>query len=562
MPSALPTRPNVLTPADHGLILHDGGHGFVTIAQRVRGSWCERGIPIADLGYFLRQLDPALDSYISQNRFYLPCRRIAYLVQADALFSDLDYYGTAFGRHHPRSILDFALKLLDDANIPAPTFATATGRGLAVVWLHTPIPRRALPRWKACQDRIFRVLKSLGADPNARDAARVLRLVGTRNSRSGTLVETISGVGDIWDFDTLAREILPDSRDEIRDRRSKRERARSRVFRTPVGFNKATLWASRLDDFQKLIFHRHGGLRLPSGGRDILMLLWGVGMSYLVHSPERLRREMFTLANDICGWSEPETRSRLSTVFLRADAAFRGERIEYLGGHCDPRYRYRDSTLVEMLDVSEHEMRVLDLRHLVTDEIKRDRDRHRKIAERRSAGAIPRDIYLAESLSQSRPWERDAVSRRTWERRRLQNIQSTTARVASPSGCMVAEPGSLGDLQGFGPAAALELISCEPAALPAMMQRKPRQLELPLEILPLPLNRAALDGWRGGIAPLIVRSAIVREIHNRDVRHQDLANAVGLSRPQITNLLRGRFGTAPEKAERLKCILDLWMRAV
>jgi hypothetical protein len=60
----------ILSPADHGLLLHYGGRGFVTIAQRVNNSWRERGVPIADLNYFLQHLDPALDSYLSQNRFF------------------------------------------------------------------------------------------------------------------------------------------------------------------------------------------------------------------------------------------------------------------------------------------------------------------------------------------------------------------------------------------------------------------------------------------------------------------------------------------------------------
>ena len=128
----------ILTPSDHGLILHDGGRGFITIAQRVSGRWQERGVQILDLEYFLRHLDPAIDSYISQNRFWLPCRRIAYLVQADALFTDLDYYATELRDRSPRYIFEHALMLLDEANIPPPTFATATGRGVALVWLHTP----------------------------------------------------------------------------------------------------------------------------------------------------------------------------------------------------------------------------------------------------------------------------------------------------------------------------------------------------------------------------------------------------------------------------------------
>jgi hypothetical protein len=415
----------ILTPSDHGLILHDGGRGFITIAQRVSGQWRERGVQILDLEYFLRHLDPAVDSYISQNRFSLPRRRIAYLVQADALFTDLDYYATELRDRSPRYILEHALMLLDEANIPPPTFATATGRGVALVWLHTPIPRQALPRWRACQRTIHEILRAIGADRNALDAARVLRLVGTRNSRSGTLVETISSVGDIWDFDSLTTEILPFSRDEIREKRARPEKVRGRLLRPPAGFSVATLWASRLDDFQKLLFHRFGALRLPTGNRDLLMLLYGVAMSYLVDSPQRLRQEMTTIAGDICGWSEHETKSRLSSVLSRAKAAARGERIEYLGGHRDPRYRYKDSTLVEMLSVNEDEMRTLSLRHLVTDDIKRERDRERKIDKLRAAGVVRRATYLSNSLSQTKPWVQDGISRRTWERRRARNVTST-----------------------------------------------------------------------------------------------------------------------------------------
>jgi hypothetical protein len=234
-PSERPPARGIVTPSDHGLLLHDGGRGFVTIAQRESGYWREHAIPILELEDFLRQIDPRIDSYISQNRFFRPWRRIAYLVQADALFTDLDYYTTELWDYAPRRILQRALILLDECNIPGPTFANTTGRGIALVWLHSPIPRSALPRWRACQMVISRILKSIGADPNALDAARVLRLIGTRNSRSGTLVETISPVGQIWDFDMLATEILPVCRDKIREKRRRREELKAEFMdRQPV----------------------------------------------------------------------------------------------------------------------------------------------------------------------------------------------------------------------------------------------------------------------------------------------------------------------------------------
>jgi hypothetical protein len=50
---------------------------------------------------------------------------------------------------------------------------------------------------------------------------------------------------------------------------------------------------------------------------------------------------------------------------------------------------------------------------------------HQESTKRRHTGVTPRQIYLEQSLSKQRPWEREGVSRRTWERRR--------ARVASVS---------------------------------------------------------------------------------------------------------------------------------
>jgi hypothetical protein len=49
---------------------------------------------------------------------------------------------------------------------------------------------------------------------------------------------------------------------------------------------------------------------------------------------------------------------------------------------------------------------------------KRERDRQRQSANRKAGGYKPRSEWLDGSLTKTRPWEADGVSRRTWERRR------------------------------------------------------------------------------------------------------------------------------------------------
>jgi len=434
-----PTRPLRLhTPVDHALALHPAGLGRVTLARRLdRGGWRETRVPVADLAHAVRDLRGEGDVYLTQNRFFGP-RRVVRLAQLAALFADLDYHKTPLAGSHPRHVLDLALEALSRDRKPVPAFALATGRGLALVWLHSPVPRAALPRWRACQQAVHDALRHLGADRLATDAARVLRLVGTRNARSGTPVEALTPVGGAWDFDALADEVLPLDRAglvALRLERAKRRAAGRGTPRPARRFTAAGLWELRLAELQKLLEHRWSGA-LPPGERDLWLLLAATAVGYLVPAP-MVWREVPALADQVTGgaWGEREAAARLGAAIARAERAASGERVEHGGRLVDPRYRFGADTIVELLGITETEMRACGLRQLVSPEIRRERDRERWHARRAAADRPSRAEYRDRSLSRRKPWEAEGVSRRTWERRRARD-----GAVASPSGCMVAEP--------------------------------------------------------------------------------------------------------------------------
>ena len=434
---AVPSAPlRLIGPVDHALALHPGGLGRVTIARRSDGSWREKSVPVDDLAYVVRHLRGEQDVYLTQNRFH-GCRRlVSRLAELDALFVDLDFYKTAHAGAHPQHVLDLALGALDQAKVPCPSFAVSSGRGLAMIWLHRPVPRAALPRWRACQEVLCRTLKPLGADRQATDAARVLRLVGTRNSCSNTLVEAILPVGEVWDFDLLADEILPVARAQLialnleRARRRAAGQGSSTRSRPTRWFTAASLWELRLAELQRLREHRWFGA-LPPGQRDLWMLLAGVAISYLVPAV-MVHREIVALADEITGgqWHERETRARMSSVIARAEQAARGEKVEYCGKLVDPRYRFRTTSVVELLDITEAEMRACGLRNLVSPDRRRELERQRWHDRRAAAGGIARADYLKHALTRQRPWKAEGVSRAAWYRR----------RETSPSRCMVAKP--------------------------------------------------------------------------------------------------------------------------
>jgi hypothetical protein len=49
---------------------------------------------------------------------------------------------------------------------------------------------------------------------------------------------------------------------------------------------------------------------------------------------------------------------------------------------------------------------------------RREREKQRRKATRRSQGALPRNIYEGQSISRTKPWETDGISRASWYRRR------------------------------------------------------------------------------------------------------------------------------------------------
>ena len=60
------------------------------------------------------------------------------------------------------------------------------------------------------------------------------------------------------------------------------------------------------------------------------------------------------------------------------------------------------------------------------------------------------------------------------------------------------------------------------------------------------------EAWHGGVLPEPIRLAVERKRRAYGLTHADLAMRIGISRPQTTNGLRGRFGFGAEAAEKLK----------
>lgn len=401
----------------------------------------QRAYRLGDMPQVITALDQERDTWISQAEFIKPNRRVVYLLRLNLCFVDLDTYKTHWQGTPPESLCNRVRGYCLDEGIPSPSLVLYSGRGLQVKWLlERPLPRAALPRWNAVQKQLVASLEVFGADPGARDASRLLRLVDTINTRSGERVRVLwvnDQAGEVkhYNFEYLAETILPLARETIREERKAKEELRARLIVIPGGktgnlraFSGRQLAWDRLEDLRTLAklrgWIKHG---IPHGYRS-KYLHWCLNfllLSGAVHSSQ-LFQEAQALVREVCPDFTKEIRSILSTLYRKAQAYEAGEKIEFAGREYPPLYTPKNSTLRELFDIQDTETPHLKTIITVGEAAERHRERNRK--------AMDRATYLEtvkETAEQRRAHARLLRARGlTWAEvgREIGGISATAAR--------------------------------------------------------------------------------------------------------------------------------------
>jgi hypothetical protein len=217
-------------------------------------------------------VDVATDNWISQGIFRRRNRRVVNLRCISVNFADLDYYKLPELAGRSADSVVRALKLAcADRGLPQPSLILDSGRGLQVKWLYAnAVPAAALPRWQAVQNEIGRQLTDFGADPQARDAIRVLRLERTTNAKAGRIVKVVDYQPVRYDFELVCLKILPFTAEEVHSQTSeqKQDRLESEVGARPrdVAAGGMHRWGQRhlnWDRYQDLVRLDQRQLDLP-----------------------------------------------------------------------------------------------------------------------------------------------------------------------------------------------------------------------------------------------------------------------------------------------------------
>lgn len=378
-------------PSDHFTALHGQHSESVCFATKGNG-WRQETLP-HDAAAFRAStiLDDGLtpvSTYMSQAG-YRGRRAVNNVSSLPALYVDLDYYNIPeLADLDATELLSVILE--KEPWLPVPTLLVDSGRGAYFVWLFDkPLSRDSLPQWQVVENYLVDALKSYGADPAARDAARVLRLAGSINTKSGETVfyRRLSATVSF----SMMRGLVPEPKARptvIIPNKPKAVRTNLRRLFTPY-----SLAHARMQDYSELARQRalaDGGKM--TDGRHRMVYFFAVASSWYCPTPSVLQAEVKEFCQE--HFAEPEkyyNRSRFGAVVSRMIAEKAGATVRE-----QIRYTLSNEYLINLLQITAEEQQ--DMSTIIGPEEKRLRGLAAKDKKRREAGKPTRSALKEASL--------------------------------------------------------------------------------------------------------------------------------------------------------------------
>lgn len=209
------------TAFEEARLLHPGDSGWFAIMRKLgNGQVMSQMHPMAHLDIVTRAIERASDVYLSQSSFSAKKRRITSFANVRAAWVDIDCYNIR--RDPDETLIQEIVARCVEVGLPKPTYVVKSGRGLYAKWIfREEVGPSNLPVWNALQRSLCATFKAIGADVRARDVARVLRTVGSINSKAPDEPVHLAWCNtDLVDFDHLclaASEVrlAPDAKEKI-----------------------------------------------------------------------------------------------------------------------------------------------------------------------------------------------------------------------------------------------------------------------------------------------------------------------------------------------------------
>jgi len=330
-------------------MIHSKDKGFITIAEKEFKQFIQWHYKYSNLPSLVGKMD----NYMSMNTFWKTYRRIEYLKELTTIYVDIDYYNTNFSKE---TVLHNLAQLVEEKKLPQPSITIDSGRGLYVIWKIEQVPSQALPLWQTVEDHFVDLLSKLGADPQAKDACRVLRVPGTINSKNNSSVNTLEFIPElVYTLRALQEEYLPTlkvlTEEEVQEKGvKKRSPSNNKLARI---FNIYNLNYTRIVDLITLCELR--SFDFPSQ-RELVLFLYRLWTNLFCENKEiALERTLELNTQFHYPLSVREATSATKSAEKAFDAWESGETVKWQGREVRKGYNYTNKTLIDILGITQEE---------------------------------------------------------------------------------------------------------------------------------------------------------------------------------------------------------------
>lgn len=298
------------------------------------------------------------------NSFFCPGRHSSkYIKRLNALFVDLDFYNIPELKTYSASEVFYKIK--SEMDFPEESFVISSGAGLYIIWLlETTYATNASKKyWADIEQMLIDKFSPYGADQRVKDPARVLRVLGSKNSKNDATVQIISNKNllenplryELSDFSNFFNE---ENGTRLNVKTNKVKKKPNKIFKLK---NLLTLNYARTTDIAKLVELRHK--QSQEGHREYLLFLYRLHLLYANVDEEQSLEMTLALNNNLYDPLDDDeviTKTACAVTYannykdyLAKYTPENGSLNDYLSkNNC---YIYKNISIIRLLNISEAE---------------------------------------------------------------------------------------------------------------------------------------------------------------------------------------------------------------
>lgn len=333
--------------------------GYLAVATKKEGVWAQRMHLATD---WYNHVDLGTNCYLSVNTFYRPLRQTRAARHLNAFFIDLDIYNSGVSRDDVFDAIDFYVKT--ERMLP-PTMVLSSGRGMYLLIKIEDVPgayKNVRVLYEAIQQYLHELFDDLGADANAKDIARVLRVPGSKNTKANKNVEVLHYNPDAIYTMSMWAPFVDVFEDQQKINKNIKKQSTKNITYLK---NIYTLHKARASDILTLCYLRDYKV---TGMRDTILYIYHYYMMQ-IHHDEQVAMYYTLNLNDL--FTEPLTAKEVKSYVKSSERAYHEHKKDRTKG-----YNFKNETLIDKLAITSSEM--LQLQTIIDKQTKYERNNKRR----------------------------------------------------------------------------------------------------------------------------------------------------------------------------------------